>query len=376
MKKKNCALVLSGGGAKGCYQIGAWRALNELGFSFDAVVGASIGTINAAAVAQDDFDMADGLWKNASIRDVIDVPEEFIVDENIKLTSKGLLQFNKFLDSYFKSGGFDTEPLRKLLEANIVEEKIRESGIDFGLITVNLSKRRSEELFLDEIPEGQLLDYIIASASFPLFKKTKIDGNVFVDGGLADNIPYEMVKNRGYKSIVVIDVSGVGKNRVPDINGTDTLYIKNSIDFGNFLNAHNVLDFSDRFIEKFTLLGYLDTMKIFSGNFGENYFIQKDKGYYKLEEILKVDVYFSRFKEVIDKKYINYKSPALILLDQAALFFQIERIKEYRFTELLRFFVFEYKRGDFGTVKKILKKDLKGCADLLYDIISNEEIFR
>ena len=42
-------LVLEGGGAKGAYHIGAYRALSELGIQIDGVVGTSIGAINAAA---------------------------------------------------------------------------------------------------------------------------------------------------------------------------------------------------------------------------------------------------------------------------------------------------------------------------------------
>ncbi len=43
-------LVLEGGGAKGCYQIGAYKALVEMGITFDYVVGTSIGAINAAMI--------------------------------------------------------------------------------------------------------------------------------------------------------------------------------------------------------------------------------------------------------------------------------------------------------------------------------------
>ncbi len=376
MRKKKYGVVLSGGGAKGCYQTGAWKALKELGVEFDAVVGASIGTINAAAMAQGDYKLAEDLWRFVKIQNVIDIPDEFVVDENIKLTSKCLPQLSKFVDSYFKKGGFDTNPLRELLSKSIDEDKVRSSGVDFGLITLNLSKWKAEELFIDDIPEGKLLDYIIASASFPLFKKTKINGNTFIDGGVADNIPFNMLKKRGYRNIIVLDISGVGKNKVPDITGTDTIYIKNSIDFGNFFNVHNVLDFSSEFIEQFMYLGYLDTMKAFDMNLGENYFIHKDKFLKKVDVCIRKELYFSRYKDCIGKDYINYKMPAVILLDQACLFLEIERIREYSFEELLRVFVDKYRSEDVGAFKKFLKKDLKVCADLLYEIVENEKILK
>ena len=46
MAKKT--LVLGGGGSKGAYQVGAYKALVELGHSFDLVVGTSIGALNGA----------------------------------------------------------------------------------------------------------------------------------------------------------------------------------------------------------------------------------------------------------------------------------------------------------------------------------------
>ena len=54
----NRALVLSGGGSRGAYEIGAWQALEELGVKFDGVYGTSIGAMNAALVAQGDLNAA------------------------------------------------------------------------------------------------------------------------------------------------------------------------------------------------------------------------------------------------------------------------------------------------------------------------------
>ena len=55
MSKKNekkTALVLSGGGARGAYEAGAWQALTELGIKIDIITGTSVGAITAAMVAQ------------------------------------------------------------------------------------------------------------------------------------------------------------------------------------------------------------------------------------------------------------------------------------------------------------------------------------
>ncbi len=49
-------LVLAGGGAKGAYQIGAWKAMREIGVEIEMIAGVSIGAINGALIAQGDYD--------------------------------------------------------------------------------------------------------------------------------------------------------------------------------------------------------------------------------------------------------------------------------------------------------------------------------
>ena len=53
---KPYGLILAGGGAKGAYQIGAWKAMRELNIEFEAIAGASVGAINGAMIAQGDLD--------------------------------------------------------------------------------------------------------------------------------------------------------------------------------------------------------------------------------------------------------------------------------------------------------------------------------
>ena len=52
------AIALEGGGAKGAYEIGVWKALREAGIKFDAVAGTSVGALNGAMYAIGDFDKA------------------------------------------------------------------------------------------------------------------------------------------------------------------------------------------------------------------------------------------------------------------------------------------------------------------------------
>ncbi|WDU82363.1 patatin-like phospholipase family protein [Caloramator sp. Dgby_cultured_2] len=83
-----------------------------------------------------------------------------------------------------------------MLNKVIDEEKIRKSPIDLGIVTFSLTDFKPVEVFKDEIPEGKLVDYLLASACFPAFKPHEIDNKKFIDGGIYDNIPLSLMLKR------------------------------------------------------------------------------------------------------------------------------------------------------------------------------------
>ena len=378
--KKDFALVLSGGGAKGAYQIGAWKALNNEGFNFSAVSGASVGSLNAALVAQGDIERGDHLWEEIEIKNVVDVPSDLISNGKITLNTKSL----KSLTGTWQKGLLlDSSPLKKLIKKEVDEKLIRKKGVDLGVVTINRSSFKTVEIFLDQIEEGLLADYLYASASYPAFKNAEIKGEKYIDGGLHDNIPSAMLKNRGYRKIIIIDISGPGHNRKPDIVGTDTIYIKNSIELPG------VLDFSRESLRKSSLLGYLDTEKILGGNEGRKYFFRPDFNIVKkLEHILKtkelqdyIKIYSDSSKETLTRilpdEYKHWKYPVFSLMECAALSLGIERIASYDLNDLIEliwvkfreidseFFVNDLNMSFFDELERVIKeiKSVKSISD-------------
>jgi NTE family protein len=258
---KGWCLVLSGGGAKGVYHIGMWRALRELGIRVDAFIGTSIGAIIAALLAQGAYDELEEIGRTIDLGDIVSLPE----DEGDARTA-----LREFLGGVKARKGIGTEPLRRTLERVLDEAAIRRSGHELGLVTVGLPDLKPVEIFLDAMPEGRLVDYLMASSAFPGFEQPIIEGRRFLDGGLYDNIPYALARRRGWKRVIVSDISGMGRNRKPDIDGGLTVYIRRSIKQGS------VFDFSPEFIQSFTKLGYLDTLRTFGRYEGVHYFVEPD----------------------------------------------------------------------------------------------------
>ena len=161
-------LVLEGGGTKGAYQIGAYKALRELGIEFKGVAGTSIGALNGAYIVQDNIEVLEDIWTNYDYTHFMDVDEEtYHSIKNIDFTPKNLNMVISLINKARKNQGIDISPFRNLLEKTINEDLIRNSNKDFGLVTVMWDgKIVPNPMFIENIPKGKLLDYLIASAKF------------------------------------------------------------------------------------------------------------------------------------------------------------------------------------------------------------------
>ncbi len=271
---KEYSLVLEGGGAKGAYQIGAIKALMENGYSFDTIVGTSIGAINAAFLVQGDMDKIEKLWKTLSFKDLMDINNdiaESLFSRQINLNVLNELRRN--LNTALKAKGIDTALMRKLLLEYIDEDKIRNSNIRFGLVTFCVSDFKPYQLFIEDIPKGKLIDYILASSNLPVFKRTKIEDKSFLDGGTFDNCSVEMLYNSGYRNILALRLHR--KNLIRNYN---TLIKKKDINLKMIVPSvelPNVLNFETKNLNRLLKYGYIDTIKQLNKLDGKYYTFNK-----------------------------------------------------------------------------------------------------
>ena len=50
----------------------------------------------------------------------------------------------------------------------------------------------------------------MASAYLPVFKKEKIDGKRFIDGAIYNNLPVNLLIDKGYKDLILVRTNGIG----------------------------------------------------------------------------------------------------------------------------------------------------------------------
>ena len=254
------ALVLAGGGARGSYQVGVWRALTELGWRPQIITGTSVGSLNGAMFALDLYETARDMWLTIRSQDVMELPEEHA----------DLSELHAFLRDAVRAGGMDVTPLEEIVERVLDEDKLRASPIRFGLVTVEQKGLKARELPLEEIPQGKVKDYLLASAAcFPALRARQIDGVKFLDGGYSDNMPTGLAKTMGADELVCVDLEGVGITR-PNRTGLPTTLIKSYWELGDIL--HFDPDTARRNIE----LGYYDTLRAFGRLRGCAYAVASD----------------------------------------------------------------------------------------------------
>jgi NTE family protein len=250
-------LVLEGGGARGAYQIGACKAIMEMGLEISMVAGTSVGALNGAMVVQGDIEKACDIWYDLNPQAVIKFAEEELISySDSGFSPEALKIFVKELKRAISEGGLDVEPLEKLVKSVLDEDRIRKSRIGFGVVTVDLTRRKAMEIYKEDIPYGYLADYVIASASFPVFKRTIIDGRAFIDGALYNSLPINMVSSLGYKDIIVLRTYGIGMKRRINTSGLNIINISPSESLGF------TLDFSNKTARRNLEAGYNDAIRV------------------------------------------------------------------------------------------------------------------
>lgn len=376
-------LVLEGGGARGSYHIGAYKAMQEKGLEFQAVAGASIGAINGAMIAQGDWDKAYQVWYDISLSKVFDIKEEYLKAlHRFELKPDRLEYFLAKFQDILNNRGLDTTKMKGILRDIIDEAKIRRSGVLLGIVTVSLTDRKPLEIFLEDIPEGQLVDYLMASASLPIFKLEKIGDKVFLDGGFYDNLPVSLLYSRGYRDLVAVRTHGLGRVRkitAPDLRLTT---IEPRDDLGNILN------FSQEGVRRNLLLGYFDTRRVLDGLRGNEYYLETcpDKEYFvkfflglgeeairagaqilglkemPLERLI-FDSLIPRILELAGLKTENVCEDACLALCEAvAKKYGIQRFKIYTFSEFFQQIALKHKE----TARDAMLKE-KGVNLLIYN---------
>lgn len=163
----NVGLVLSGGGARGIAHLGVIKALEESNIQIDVISGTSAGAIIGALYAK-------GLNTNEIFKILLDIkPLRFIQPA---LNTKGLLKM---------------EVIERFLSQFLPENSFSSLKIPLYIAATNLRKGKTEYF-----NNGNLISAICASSCIPvLFNPVKYNEELYIDGGILNNLPVEAIRN-------------------------------------------------------------------------------------------------------------------------------------------------------------------------------------
>lgn len=190
------ALVLSGGGAKGSYQLGAILYLIREYYKcnpFDIVTGTSIGAINGAMVAQDSIDELEELWLSMKKKSDILKPRLF-----------------RHLGLVFGADSWSSsDPLWKMIDKHVDIDKLRK-GAKYICSVHETQTLRLHHIHGDDtnISKKDMKKFILASASIPgEFPPVRIGNGKYVDGGVREVTPIQPAIDQGAEVIYVLQCS-------------------------------------------------------------------------------------------------------------------------------------------------------------------------
>lgn len=286
--EKEYGLVLEGGGAKGAYQIGAWKALKEAGIRIKGIAGTSVGALNGALICMGDLEKAESLWENISYSQIMSVDDKVMEDifKQKKISRDAL----KDMMDYISAGGVDITPLKELIAECVDEEKIQNSPMDLYIHTFSVDEMRDLNVDLKGIEPELIKDFLLASSYiFLIFKSEKLHGKTYIDGGAINNVPIDTLIEKEYKDILVVRIFGIGREKKVKIPEDTTIYtIAPTVSLGS------ILDFNPKRSKIHLKRGYFDTMRVIYGLAGKIYYIdEQEKECYYLRQLteLSQDIY-------------------------------------------------------------------------------------
>ena len=258
------ALTLAGGGAKGAYQFGVWKALREMQLEKNlvAVSGSSVGALNAALISLNEFDDANTIWTSIMPKQFLDINFDTIIgplDTLVKRTlTNGLCSRDgliSIIDNYLN--------LKELAAARI-PAYVCVSHYPSECIECLNEKPEPEYISLSEVDAHDAKQLLLASSAMPyVYPPELIHDKVYRDGGLSDNVPVLPMTTVGADKLIVVKLEPDDKVNT-DFYSTfsEVVEIVPSREIGDLLDG--TLEFTSRNADFRILLGYYDTLRTFS----------------------------------------------------------------------------------------------------------------
>ncbi len=276
MDNLGVAFVLAGGGGRGAYHIGVWKALREYGYSDEitAVSGTSVGALNALLYGNGEFELGEYVWNHITQKDILQFDEKtfqkavpFAVAARICPLVMGTVPFT--VAAYYtvgkmlKGGVFSPQGIEDLILKNIDMPRIRDNRMPLYAGSFAVSKAKMAYLQMNGKSDEEIRTIAMASSALPVvFPTQTIDGVTYLDGGIKDNVPVTPLYELGYRKFIVCHLSDHAKpgrfqKKFPDAQFVEIIP---TVSQGGVIDG--LLDFSPDGAARRIEQGYFDTFSL------------------------------------------------------------------------------------------------------------------
>jgi NTE family protein len=177
------ALVLGGGAARGFAHVGVIRVLEQEKVPIALVVGTSVGSLIGALYAHDQnsFELE---WT------AFELEKDDLFDYGLVSAVMGL-------------GPVKGDRLETFMKTKVPEANIEQLKVPFAAVATDLN--RGTRVILDK---GPIARAVHASSALPgVFEPVTLDGRMLIDGGVVDNIPISVARQKGADLVIAVDIS-------------------------------------------------------------------------------------------------------------------------------------------------------------------------
>lgn len=256
-------LVFAGGGARGSYQIGAWKALKELGIDkyVKGVSGTSIGALNAVMYLQGDIEIAEKVWLSISKDKILPTGNIDLLKRGIFITlgNRNLNFVKKYLPTTLEQGNISRSGLIEIMNQYVDIEKIRLDKRSCYATCSSVPDLSPRYFKLNDYNDEDIKNILLATSAIPMIYESKeVEEFKYLDGGMADNVPVQPLYGEGLDIIIIIHLSKdslVNRYKFPRARIIE-IYPRDMADG----DLAEILDFSSSGIRKRMKQGYIDTM--------------------------------------------------------------------------------------------------------------------
>ncbi len=282
-------LALSAGGARGAYQLGCWKAFRELGISFQAVAGSSIGALNGALVCQDDWAGAYDLWMELTrsrlfkpdFKRIGKLAATAAADLGLLLMpipKFRLLRYAKYVAAAVKffsehgslgrlhrGGLLSIDQIRPVIADHLDMEQVKANPCRlfvtaFGTPEIRRPLGKAMWFRLQDYPEDEAWSILAASMSVPfIFATVEKDRARLGDGGVRQWLPIRPLYEMGIRRVIAISTKASSRVKAESFPGCDITLIRPEKPMGRFPRA--TFNFKEDVVKQWMEQGYDDAMR-------------------------------------------------------------------------------------------------------------------